>query len=329
VRSAAILLALSLFTTAAAAQAPGWEVLDLGGGHRATRYLPTSVRACDALPLLLFLHGAGGTPEDYHSHLEAHAESHGFVLLLPQASGAGWSGADAPTLNAALDAVAAELTIDVTRTYIGGHSAGAAFAYILAYDSMGFAGVFTMSAPYYGVGAVSDTAYTAPIHMYYGADDPNYTGGAATALEMQWTSLGVSFETDVQPGFGHSTWPVSSVAAGFDFLAAHAYPGTPTASTCGDVDASAPADASIARDAGPSDDASILVDASPSDGAAHDASTRDGSTRSGAIASGCGCRAGSGGSGFGAVIALASILTSLRGTGTARRRSRSRSSARP
>lgn len=265
----------------AAAQEPGWRELELGGDARATRYLPSSVRACDALPLLLFLHGAGGTPEAYHSHLQAAAETHGLVLLLPQASGAGWSGADTGTINAALGAVAAELTIDVTRTYIGGHSAGGAFAYLLGYGSMGFAAIFSMSAPFYMVGSVADPAHRAPIRMYYGADDANYTGGSAAALEAQWTRLGVAFETDVQVGFGHSTWPPSSIAAGLASLLARRYPGAPTASTCAGADAGTTVDASTSLDAG------ATADASP-----RDASTRDAATpRGSAVASGCGCRA--------------------------------------
>lgn len=286
---AAVVAVLLAAVSPAAAQEPGWRALDLGGGARATRYLPSSVRACDALPLLLFLHGAGGTPEAYHAHLEAHAESHGFVLVLPQASGAGWSGADTGTINAALDAVDAELTIDVTRTHIGGHSAGGAFAYILAYDSTGIAAVLSMSAPFYSVGAVADAAHRAPIHMYYGGDDPNYTGGSAAALEMQWTRLGVTSTTDVQPGFGHSTWPPSSIAAAFDFLAAQRYPGSATPSSCGDVDAGATLlDASTPVDAGVT-----ALDATLGDGSSgSDAATRDASVRGGPVASGCGCRAG-------------------------------------
>ena len=145
--------------TIARAQA-GWRELDLGGGRRATRFLPASARACDPQPMLLFLHSAGGTPEAYVPHLEPHAEALGMVLLLPQASGAGWSGADGATLNDALDALA-------------------------------------------------------PIRMYYGDTDPNFTGGSAMALASQWDRLGVPNETDVQAGFGHSTWPASSIRSGF------------------------------------------------------------------------------------------------------------------
>ena len=255
-----LLLALALLSSAprvASAQA-GWRELDLGGGRRATRFLPSSVRACDPLPMLLFLHGAGGTPEAYASHLEPHAEALGLVLLLPQSSGAsGWGGADGAILNAALDAIALEVNVDDTRTYLGGHSAGGAFSYILAYESMGIAAVFSMSAPFYMVGSLGEPGYPAPIRMYYGDTDPNYMGGSATALAAQWDRLGVPNEADVQSGFGHSTWPASSIRAGFEFLLARRHPGASPASRCGEPDgglttpdaAAGPSDAGTALDA--------------------------------------------------------------------------------
>ncbi|MFO0714990.1 MAG: hypothetical protein U0353_34450 [Sandaracinus sp.] len=276
----------------------GWRELDLGGGHRAVRFLPSGVRACDPLPLLLFLHGAGGTPDAYESQLDTHAEALGLVLLLPQSTGTGWSDADVTVLNDALDAIGVEVNVDDTRSYLGGHSAGGAFSYLLTYDGTGIAAVFSMSAPFYMVSGLGEPSYPAPIHMYYGDMDPNYTGGSAAALASQWDRLGVPHETDVQAGYAHSTWPASSIRAGFDFLLAHRHPGASPPSRCGDADA-----ASSALDAAtsPADAAAIDLDASgldaattPTDAATTDAYARNvDAGRSRAIASGCGCRAGS------------------------------------
>lgn len=321
----ASVLALSLGAHPAAAQAPGWMTFDLGGGRYARRYLPASVRTCDPLPLVMFLHGAGGTPEAYEPQLEAHAESLGLVLLLPAASGAGWSDADTPTLNGALDAIDAELLLDGTRTYVAGHSAGAAWAYILGYGSPGIAAIFSMSAPFYAVGGVADPSYVPPIHMYYGADDPNYTGGSAAALEAQWTRLGATYETDVQVGFGHSTWPPSSVLAGLTFLLAHRAPGAPPASTCGVVDAGTSGGDAGGIDAGAPLDAGA-TDAARADagvGPGTDAGPRVGRAR----ATGCGCRTSGGAppatAAFDVVAGLLLIVFFGRGRRSARRRERS------
>lgn len=273
----------------------GWRELDLGAGRRATRYLPASVRPCDALPLLLFLHGAGGTPEAYGPHLDVHAEALGLVLLLPQASGAGWSSADAPTLNAALDALDAELLVDDTRTYLGGHSAGGAFSYLLTYDSTGIAAVFSMSAPFYSVTALGEPGYPAPIRMYYGDSDPNYTGGSADALAAQWERLGVPHETDVQAGYAHSTWPPSSIRAGLEFLLRQRHPGVAPSSRCDSPDAGASVldaavpDAAASHDGG-AFDAGTTIDA-PSDRDAVGGPIDAGGRRP--ISTTCGCRVAS------------------------------------
>jgi pimeloyl-ACP methyl ester carboxylesterase len=290
------------------AQTPGWVDVDLGSGHRARRYLPTSVRACDPLPVLVFLHGAGGTPEAYESQLTPDAEALGMALVLPLSTSAGWSDADTPIILAALNAVAAELVLDDTRTYLGGHSAGGAWAYILAYGGTGIAAVFTLSAPYYGVSSVAEPSYRAPIHMYYGDMDPNYTSGGTTALENQWTALGVPHETDLEAGFGHSSWPPSSIRMGLDFLLARRYPGTPPGSTCGGADAGSAIDAatSVVDSAVPGTDGGAGVDASSS---SLDASpSEDAGTRR-RIASGCGCRAPArGGAGSLALLGLVLVL---------------------
>ena len=294
VASLAIVVCSPVLASRAAAQA-GWRELDLGGGHRATRFLPSGVRTCDPLPTLVFLHGAGGTPEAYAPHLEPHAEAMGLVLLLPQSSGSsGWSGSDAAILNDALDALALELLVDDTRTYLGGHSAGGAFSYLLTYDSTGIAAVFSMSAPFYMVSALGEPSYPAPIRMYYGDTDPNYTGGSATRLEAQWDRLGVPHETDVQAGYAHSSWPPTSIESGLAFLLRHRHPGASPASRCGDPDAGV-----SATDAQISLDAAILeldAGASATDASAALADARpmadDAARVTRPIASGCACRVG-------------------------------------
>lgn len=311
---AGIVVALAIPASRASAQERGWQPYDLGDGRRATRFVPSTVRFCDPLPVALFLHGAGGTPEAYHSHLAAHAEELGLVLVLPQASGAGWSSTDTVTIEAALGALEAEgIVIDPQRTYLAGHSAGGAFAYLLAYSgATGFASVFTMSAPYYEVAALSDPMHDAPIRMYYGADDPNFTGGGATMLDAQWERLGLVHELDVQVGFGHSTWPPSSVRAGLEFLLAHPYAGAPTPSSCADADGGAGDDDAGARlDAGPIDrDAAIALRDAEADGGP------DAGAIVGPPAEGCSCRAGTrsshGGIGLVALLALALISVERR-----------------
>jgi len=37
----------------------------------------------------------------------------------------------------------------------------------------------------------------------------------------QWQRLGVSWEEEIQSGFGHNTWPDSAMENGFNFLVDH------------------------------------------------------------------------------------------------------------
>src|SRR5262249_28190309 len=131
---------------------------------------------------------------------------------------------DDPTVAESLRLVQQELPVDDRRVAIAGHSAGGAYAYLLAYTTISkYSAVFTLSAPDYPVSAVADPAYRAPIRMYYGTTDPNYTGGGEAALKAQWDRLRVPWEEDVRAGFGHNTWPVQSMIDGFLFLVGKTY----------------------------------------------------------------------------------------------------------
>ena len=81
VASLAIVVCSSVPASRAAAQA-GWRELELGGGHRATRFLPSGERTRDSLPTRIFLHGAGGSSEAYAPHHEPHPDAIGLVLPL-------------------------------------------------------------------------------------------------------------------------------------------------------------------------------------------------------------------------------------------------------
>jgi hypothetical protein len=159
------------------------------------------------------------------------ADDAGCVLVLPRsASSAGWNtGQDQLTVSESLRLAGELVSIDPSRVAISGHSAGGAYACILAYTTVSrFSAVFTLSAPFARVTAIADPHYTAPIHMYYGTDDPNYWGGSYAALMEQWADLGVEVSTDIRPGYGHSVWPDDSMVAGFRFLVEHAYPDLPS-----------------------------------------------------------------------------------------------------
>jgi hypothetical protein len=233
-RRLVLLLAL-LVVPASALAAPdsGWTRVDLPAtGSYFWRYVPQSLDASHPAPLVLFFHGAGSAPDGYRNFVAGAAEAAGCVLALPKSSGAGWgSDADERTVDETLRLVRAEVAVDDRRVALAGHSAGGAWAYLLAYAGSAYSAVFTLSAPWYPVASLKDPAYKPPIRMYYGTTDPNYTAGARANLDAQWSRLGVAWEEDVREGYGHNTWPNASMADGFRFLVSHARP-DPAPSGC-------------------------------------------------------------------------------------------------
>ena len=217
------------------AATPGWaqynlNVTDPQTGQPTTtyalRYIPATLDQSKPAPVVLFFHGLGGNPESYAFTLQPAADAAGCVVIAPSSIDFGWAlPGDDQTVNLSLTQLQSELTVDPRRISVAGHSAGAAFAYLFCYDSLpSFSAIFTLSAPYYQVAGISDPAYTAPIRMYDGTQDPNYTGGSFNALKGQWDALGVTHEEDVQAGYGHNDWPQSSMDAGFQFLVGKSYP---------------------------------------------------------------------------------------------------------
>ncbi len=221
---AAVLLLLLLPLEAAE---PGWSTLEIAAtGSYARVYLPASGDRQQPAPLVIYLHGAGARPEHYERFVEAAAEAVSAVLVLPKSlllQGWGAEG-DATTIAASQDLLEQELLIDPDRIGIGGHSSGGAFAYLLTYDaSSRFCGVFSMAAPFVRINQLAGRRYVAPIRLYYGEDDPNYTSGSYALLMAQWLRLDVPVEIDIRSGHGHSSWPPESMEQGLRFLTGQRY----------------------------------------------------------------------------------------------------------
>jgi pimeloyl-ACP methyl ester carboxylesterase len=167
-------------------------------------------------------------PDNYVTFLDGPAEVAGVVLVAPAATHSiGWvPGLDEPTVDAALAAVQAELSIDPRRVAYAGHSSGGAYAIQLAYlEKRNVSAVFSIAAPFRTIGAIVDTANPAPLRMAYGTLDPNY----ATALppyEAQWQTLGLAYELDIRPGVGHNSLGTATMNSAFQFLAAQTYGGS-------------------------------------------------------------------------------------------------------
>ena len=226
-------LLLALATPAVRAQevsAPGLERFSVPAtGSYFYRYVPPDLPLDRPVPVVLFFHGSGGRPENYTGFVLTPARIAGCILVMPKSKSAlGWGDpADELTATESLRMVREAFSVDDRRIAVAGHSAGGAYAYLLAYQTqLHFSAVFTMAASYYPVAAVADPDYKAPIRMFYGTADPNYYSGAYENLKQQWQRLGVPWEEEIRPGAQHREIPETSTTQGFQFLVSKSYPQT-------------------------------------------------------------------------------------------------------
>lgn len=217
---------LGLLAASSLAQEAGWKRFEHGDDGYSWRYLPPDLVGGQDLPLVVFLHGYGSSPEIYGSLISFPAREAGVVLIAPAAiHSPGWiRGVDEPTVEAALAAVTEELSIDPSRIGWAGHSAGGAYAIELSYlEARPVAGVFAMAAPFRSIGALGNPDWTPPLRMFYGTLDQNYLS-ALPLYEPQWQALGVPYELDIREGLGHNSLDTDAIEDGFRFLAAQRSP---------------------------------------------------------------------------------------------------------
>lgn len=218
-------LLMIIWVSPATAQWQTWQIDETG--TRVLRYLPAQI-GDGPLPVVIFFPGSGTEPELWQPQLQPAADQAGVVLLLPRAIDliSFGIGADELTVDAALERLRQEVEVDERRIAVAGHSAGGAYAvvYALARASK-VSGVFALGSPFRIVMELADPDYTPPVRFYYGTQDPNYQA-ARPAMVDQLERLGVTVESEIGFGLGHSEWPATTLGDGFAFLAGQTY-GTP------------------------------------------------------------------------------------------------------
>ena len=111
---------------------PGLHRLGLSSARDTVLYVPKKLR--QPAPLVVLLHGAGGTADNILPLLAGPAETHGFLVLVPQSRGRTWDlllegfGADARAVDAALAEVFRREDVDAGKVAISGFSDGASYA---------------------------------------------------------------------------------------------------------------------------------------------------------------------------------------------------------
>lgn len=142
-------------------------------------FTPTAWTAEKKMPVLLLIHGAGGTGSDMLSLWQAFADQQGIILVAPTFPlDAQWETFVPQLFPALMDTVKQSLHFDPNRVYVFGYSAGSYSTFDAATLSSNyfaaagvFAGVITPDYDY----IVAAAARKTPIAIYIGDQDQYFT----------------------------------------------------------------------------------------------------------------------------------------------------------
>ncbi len=113
---------------------PGLHSLGISTGRDGLLYVPTGYDPATPLPLVVLLHGAGGTASNWFGSYGDRANANKFVMLAPDSRAASWDvrfgsfGPDVAFINAALLRTFAACAINPQQIALAGFSDGASYA---------------------------------------------------------------------------------------------------------------------------------------------------------------------------------------------------------
>jgi poly(3-hydroxybutyrate) depolymerase len=206
-------------------------------------YVPTSYNGTKAFPLIVALHGLGGTEDaffdNYEKKLPPLAESHGYIVAAPlgyRVDGSyGWGLGNPPAdpntkrtqdfseqdVMQVLARVRALYRIDDRRIYLMGHSMGAIGTWKIAPK---YPDIWAAIAPFSGSGAAEtlERIRTVPEIVVHGDADPTVNVAGSRTMVARLKTLGTEFKYIEVPGGLHSDVVAPNIAAAIDFFDAHA-----------------------------------------------------------------------------------------------------------
>jgi poly(3-hydroxybutyrate) depolymerase len=205
-------------------------------------YVPTAYTGTKAFPLIIALHGLGGTEDaffdNYEKTLPPLAESHGYIVASPlgyRVDGSyGWGLGAAPadpntrrTQDFSEQDVMQVLTrmrqlykIDDSRIYLMGHSMGAIGTWKIAPK---YPDIWAAIAPFSGSGAAAtlERIRGVPEIIVHGDADPTVSVAGSRTMVAKLKELGAEFKYIEVPRGLHSDVVAPNMAAVIDFFDAH------------------------------------------------------------------------------------------------------------
>jgi poly(3-hydroxybutyrate) depolymerase len=205
-------------------------------------YIPTSYNATREFPLVIALHGLGGTEnsffENYNASFPELAEQHGYIVAAPlgyRVDGSyGWGLGNPPAdpntrivqerseedVMQVLARVQQDYRVDSDRVYMAGHSMGAIGAWKLApkYPQLWAAiGMYAGA----GVPATLEGIRHIPQFVVHGDADPTVSVNGSRAMVARMRELEMTFEYVEVPGGNHSDVVAINFPGLFEFFNQH------------------------------------------------------------------------------------------------------------
>jgi poly(3-hydroxybutyrate) depolymerase len=205
-------------------------------------YVPTSYNGSRAFPLIIALHGLGGTEDSFFTGYDrlapSLAEQHGYILAAPLGyrvdGGYGWGVGNPPAdpvtrasqqaseddVMQVLKVVQQQYKVDPSRIYLMGHSLGAIGTWKIAPK---FPDVWAAIAPFSGSGnaASLERLKTVPEIVVHGDDDRTVNVRGSRTMVAKMKELGIEHKYIEVPGGSHGGVVAPNLPAVFDFFDAH------------------------------------------------------------------------------------------------------------
>jgi poly(3-hydroxybutyrate) depolymerase len=205
-------------------------------------YVPTAYTGTKAFPLIIALHGLGGTEDaffdNYEKKLPPLAESHGYIVASPlgyRVDGSyGWGLGTPPAdpntrrtqdfseqdVMQVLARVRQLYKIDDSRIYLMGHSMGAIGTWKIAPK---YPDIWAAIALFSGSGAPDtlEQIRSVPEIIVHGDADPTVNVSGSRTMVAKLKQLGVDFKYIEVPGGLHGDVVAPNIAAVIDFFDAH------------------------------------------------------------------------------------------------------------
>ncbi len=190
-------------------------------------YVPTTYNSKTPLPSLLMVHGAGGNGPEFLQNWRAFAEAKGIILVAPTLDLSAAAETQVPVVFPRLmETVQSEWSLDHSRRYLFGYSAGGYFVYdaaLLNSDYFAAAAVYaSVIQPEYD-GIVQQATRKTGIAIYLGDEDPFFSPQQGRRTRDLLVASGIDVRYVEMPNASHDYEAVASVvnADAWQFLTTH------------------------------------------------------------------------------------------------------------